>query len=145
MPRPRFTIRRMMVAVAGVAVACEVANLAWASERYRSLASHYSRRAGASLVAAAVFQDAIPQAEDDVRFAEQMIRWSREKHRSEDWIGQQVDERARLQRVVEDYKERVDQGRREAKYDHQLASKYERAARYPWLPVAPDPPEPKPE
>jgi hypothetical protein len=24
-----------------------------------------------------------------------------------------------------------------------LAAKYERAARYPWLPVAPDPPEPK--
>jgi hypothetical protein len=30
-----------------------------------------------------------------------------------------------------------------AAYQEQLWHKYERAARYPWLPVAPDPPEPK--
>jgi hypothetical protein len=28
-------------------------------------------------------------------------------------------------------------------YHRGLAEKYERAARYPWLPIAPDPPEPK--
>jgi hypothetical protein len=30
-----------------------------------------------------------------------------------------------------------------AKHLGQLAEKYERAARYPWLPVEPDPPEPE--
>jgi hypothetical protein len=30
-----------------------------------------------------------------------------------------------------------------ADYHEDLAGKYERAARYPWLPVEPDPPEPK--
>jgi hypothetical protein len=29
-------------------------------------------------------------------------------------------------------------------YDIEMELKYERAARYPWLPVEPDPPEPKP-
>ena len=28
-------------------------------------------------------------------------------------------------------------------YSRRLAEKYEHAARYPWLPVAPDPPEPE--
>jgi hypothetical protein len=31
---------------------------------------------------------------------------------------------------------------REDRYAAAMAAKYERAARYPWLPVAPDPPEP---
>lgn len=30
-----------------------------------------------------------------------------------------------------------------AEYYNRLARKYEYAARYPWLPVAPDPPEPR--
>jgi hypothetical protein len=30
-----------------------------------------------------------------------------------------------------------------ARYHVELRRKYERAARYPWLPVAPDPPEPR--
>jgi hypothetical protein len=30
-----------------------------------------------------------------------------------------------------------------ADYHENLAAKYERAARYPWLPIAPDPPEPE--
>jgi hypothetical protein len=30
-----------------------------------------------------------------------------------------------------------------AKYHEAMSRKYEHAARYPWLPVAPDPPEPK--
>ena len=30
-----------------------------------------------------------------------------------------------------------------SRFHDELAKKYHRAARYPWLPVAPDPPEPK--
>ncbi len=30
-----------------------------------------------------------------------------------------------------------------AKYHYDMARKYEHAARYPWLPVEPDPPEPR--
>ena len=30
-----------------------------------------------------------------------------------------------------------------AAYHQRMKAKYERAARYPWLPVAPDPPEPR--
>jgi hypothetical protein len=37
----------------------------------------------------------------------------------------------------------IDLHDRRAEYFGRLARKYERAARYPWLPVPPDPPEPK--
>jgi hypothetical protein len=33
--------------------------------------------------------------------------------------------------------------KRQADHHESMAVKYERAARYPWLPVDPDPPEPK--
>ena len=36
----------------------------------------------------------------------------------------------------------LDATRRAAEYHEAMALKYERAARYPWLPVEPDPPEP---
>jgi hypothetical protein len=41
--------------------------------------------------------------------------------------------------------QRVARGEQMATYHRGLRIKYERAARYPWLPVAPDPPEPDPE
>lgn len=37
----------------------------------------------------------------------------------------------------------VDAHERLGAYHSKLRAKYERAARYPWLPVPPDPPEPK--
>jgi hypothetical protein len=37
----------------------------------------------------------------------------------------------------------IERSSRRLDYHDSLISKYERAARYPWLPVAPDPPEPK--
>jgi hypothetical protein len=38
--------------------------------------------------------------------------------------------------------QRVARGEQMAAYHHELRIKYERAARYPWLPVEPDPPPP---
>jgi hypothetical protein len=41
-------------------------------------------------------------------------------------------------------KQRVARGEQMAAYHRALRLKYERAARYPWLPVGPDPPVPEP-
>jgi hypothetical protein len=40
--------------------------------------------------------------------------------------------------------QRVARGEQMAAYHRELRIKYERAARYPWLSVEPDPPEPEP-
>jgi hypothetical protein len=41
-------------------------------------------------------------------------------------------------------KQRVARGEQMAAYHRELRLKYEHAARYPWLPVGPDPPVPEP-
>jgi hypothetical protein len=88
LPRPRFTVRRLMVAVAITAVAIYMGLVAWRIETYAMRADAHARHlnSGHSF-----------------------------KHDSTDLI--QWHERMRL--------------------------KYENAARNSWLPVAPDPPEPK--
>jgi hypothetical protein len=45
--------------------------------------------------------------------------------------------------VAEGYRHWVEVFREEADYHGMLRRKYERAARYPWLSVAPDPPRPE--
>jgi hypothetical protein len=44
-------------------------------------------------------------------------------------MGQAIEYRQLLKRIAD--------------HESKLCDKYERAARYPWLPVAPDPPEPR--
>ncbi len=87
-PRVRFTLRRMMIAVAIVAILLGLAEM--------------TRRRRAAF-----------------REKSTAIRWSEyvEGHGK------------RRPEIAEHYR--------------RMAEKYERAARYPWLPVAPDPPEPE--
>jgi hypothetical protein len=85
--RPRFTVRRLMVAVAVVGVVLGIgSDLDRRRRRFLDLRSYYREKA--------------------------VIH-------SECWT-----------RIV-------------SMRDYYLSRKYERAARYPWLPVAPDPPEPE--
>ena len=85
---PRFRLRTLVVAVAGLAVAVAMASLSIRSAAYSQLAEYHRVEA---------FRSSYPGA---------------------------LNGPARLARHLE------------------LHSKYERAARYPWLPVAPDPPPP---
>jgi hypothetical protein len=63
------------------------------------------------------------------------------------------DRRSRFQEAAREHDVRGTRGMRINSYDRKavalnrwhllMAKKYQRAARYPWLPVAPDPPEPQ--
>jgi hypothetical protein len=100
--RVRFTVRRLMVAVAAAgAMSAAVAAIRARSERFRSLAEYHAAR---------------------------VAMWSRGSEGRYrvwvDWRGERVSRAA-------------------SGWHADLAGKYERAARHPWLSVAPDPPEPK--
>lgn len=97
LPRPRFTVRRMMLAVALLAVLLGADKLRQQSAQYRERAEE-----------CAIY-------ETDSR-------------------GVLMDEGDPDRRVFL---------AREAEYYSRLKAKYERAARYPWLPVKPDSPEPE--
>jgi hypothetical protein len=88
LPRPRYTVRRLMVAVAIIAVATYAGIVVWRIETYAMRADAHARHLNSG-----------HSFEYD---STDLIQWH---------------ERMRL--------------------------KYENAARNPWLPIAPDPPEPK--
>lgn len=101
MPRPRFTVRRLMLAVAVAAVV--LTTVQW----WRRRASYAER-------------------------AEYHRRWSESKHSfTPDGMSEEQMRRAFAEMAAEN------------RFHRDLARKYEHAARYPWLPVAPDPPLPE--
>ena len=95
LPRPRFTVRRLMVAVAIVAFLAFVAGLAIEGKRRADEYGREADRIGAELMRLGQYKQDLPSVQ------------------------------ARQARLGK------------------LFLKYSRAARYPWLPVAPDPPEPE--
>lgn len=126
LPRWRFRLRGLMVAIAAAATALwvglEVSRLGAASEGYRRVAEHLAR---------------------EEAFAREL---------SETYRGMAASWRQMFALGVPPLDSRATAAEREARevgdtcqasvdYHAAMRAKYERAARYPWLPVAPDPPE----
>jgi hypothetical protein len=144
--RVRFTVRRMMVAVAVAAIGTAAVMTWQRSVAFRRLAEasaaqefyarqridDWSRRARR-------YRITVTEAE--------LVAIRREFETVPPWLTQKV---AQLQRSVEEFRD-TERGaeaqlgyyRRQAEYVRRLKLKYELASRYPWLPVAPDPPEPE--
>jgi hypothetical protein len=116
MPRFRFTVRRMMVAVAFAGLV--LAPAAWGirllgyAEGFRRQSARMQARERRDFMACRYWRDA---AETN-----RALGVAAEKERAN---------AAHFERL--------------AGYCGSLSRKYERAARYPWLPVEPDPPEPE--
>lgn len=115
MQMPRFTIRAMTVAVAMTALALGARELHARGREYRSKADHHRfiEEGGRGLLRAGEQRTTLFDCSDIP---------PRIRKLSSDELGH-------LSKVVEHHRK--------------LRSKYSRAARYPWLPVAPDPPLPK--
>ena len=110
-PRVRFTVRRAMVTVAAVA-------LAFAIARYWNARSYYLEKAANH----ASFRANVLRTTDSIRYWE--IRWTDQ----------------RLGRGAEyPWPAGPPFVPAMARYHDEMRQKYERAARYPWLRVEPDP------
>src|SRR4051812_4169586 len=113
LPRMRFTVRRIMGAVAAVAVLLGLyggfLHLARRAEGFRRLAHVHA---------------------DEEAFLREIIAISGEGASVDFFPGLALPSRRVTARAVADL-------------HASLKWKYERAARFPWLPVAPDPPEPE--
>jgi hypothetical protein len=117
LPRVRLTVRWLMVAVAIVALVAWLAPVRRQQESYAARAAIYRRYAQS-------FR-AKYEGRSNVVFSHPFLRdgWCNDS-------GPDIAATPELQREWAEYCER-------------LASKYERAARYPWLPVPSDPPPPE--
>ena len=125
MNRPRLSLRLAMLLVAVVALAVwlplENRRLDRFRLGYKDRALRYAREPGKAK------QDALRSRADWVALIEGI---DREERAQKGWS-----------RAPRPYS--PDKARGMIAHFEKLRAKYERAARYPWLPVAPDPPEPR--
>ncbi len=144
----RFTVRRMMVAVAIVAVAIGIIVQV---NHWRDRARYYAARAGLLDIRARWERDEASRAqsladqfwEDAKGYYTDPVEWVRRRKAARHWTGEPQDYVARLEGMAERQQRSAARTFRMADYHAALSEKCRRAARSPWLPVAPDPPEPK--
>jgi len=127
-PRLRFTIRLLMIAVAIVGVFLTAARLVYLWRHYQALAAMHASK--------------------EVNY----VRQAQGAERRQDWCARQATI-ANLQsasvrgstweRLATSSGAIAHDLRRLAAHESRLKRTYERAARHPWLPVEPDPPEPE--
>ena len=116
---PRFSVRRLMIAVAIVAVVFA----AWLkSVQYWDLSTQYQERVD-------WFESMAMCHVERIDSWETRIARKREDPASDDFPLEVLQDQARRDRIW-------------LEYYRSLIAKYKRAARYPWLSVAPDPPDP---
>jgi hypothetical protein len=134
LPRVRFTVRRMMIAVAVIAILCGVGLQIRRAIRLSRLSAEYAQQAAKY----AEFESTWRQSERHHREREQELRKLVDDPRQgvdgpEFWRRQakiEADQAEKLKPLVE--------------FHATMKAKYQAAARRPWLPVDPDPPWPEP-
>lgn len=117
LPRPRFTIRRLMVAVALVAGVLMAAKTCWVWRERRQKAAEYAAEADSWSVEASKVERMMvkPRSSTDAASRRRL---------------------AELSEVATNYREHERSNR-------ELAARYARAAAHPWLPIEPVSPDPK--
>jgi hypothetical protein len=124
LPRPRFTVRRLMLAVAIVALLAGAERLWRRSRAFSYLADEHGLR----------YDYWREEGLDHATGAA--------KHRDLAIIGDEESRQQHRRLAVQEGEIAADLAKTAA-YHERLWRKYEHAARYPWLPVEPDPPEPE--
>jgi hypothetical protein len=126
LPRVRFTIRRIMIVVASVALLMGGLRLLWLRSAYRK----------AALAHAAY--------ENLARTLQRMVEnEGKDERELEIAFGMKVEPEPEPVKATRAADARVN--RKTAEYHAALRQKYERAAARPWAPIAPDPPPPEPD
>jgi hypothetical protein len=116
---PRFSVRQLMTAVAIVAVVLA----AWLkSMQYWDLSTQYQERVD-------WFESMAMNHVDRIDSWETLIARKKKDPASHEFPLELMQDQAKRDRIW-------------LEYDRGLIAKYKRAARYPWLSVAPDPPDP---
>ena len=148
-PRVRFTVRRMMVAVAVVAVVLGAVQTGWRWQDYRRRAAYHAQEMANLLAGIAAGGSNLARARQE--FPEQ-VRQAREAPQIGDLrfryrvggVEKTVDDYiASLEAYITTMDRAGKNTRAMAGYHARLAWKYRNAVARPWLHVAPDPPVPQ--
>jgi hypothetical protein len=134
LPRVRLTVRRMMIAVAVVAILCGVGLQIRRAIRLSRLSAEYTRQA----VNFAEFESTWRQSERHHREREQELR------KLVDDPRQGVGGPEFWRRMAKGETDEAEKLKSLAEFHASMKSKYQAAARRPWIAVEPDPPWPEP-
>jgi hypothetical protein len=127
-PRVRFTIRLLMIVVAVVSVFLTAARTVYLWRHYQALAAMHASKEVNYI--------------REVQQAERKQEWVARVARSDNLQSATV-RGSTWDRFATAAGAAAHDLRRLAADESRLKCKYERAARHPWLPVEPDPPEPQ--
>jgi hypothetical protein len=138
---PRLSVRALMIAVAVAALAFLLVTWAQKSAHHRARAAYYAGREANNRGIAATQSALIRNRSELIAITERLLAGEegRDPRRADAYRGDLVRERETL---ADNREEEAVIGRRIG-YFGEMRRKHERAARYPWLPVGPDPPEPE--
>ena len=140
-PRVRFTVRRLMAVVMLVAVLMWGVQTWRRWQAYRRSAMYYAQVELWSGQEVAWMDRSITQARhrlpEELRISQHALR-----HFINDREVTPAEFAASQEKVVADMFAMAAQKRAQVAFFARMKRKYERAARYPWLPVEPDPPVP---
>jgi hypothetical protein len=131
LPRVRLTVRTMMIIVA--AVASGLAYVAHRrSEAFRQIASANAQMAEIHAAKVKTLSKVWRSSDDGARLARQFVA----RHRMTEEQAEQSE------KLADEFKRGLDVHEKWVAYYKGLDEKYRRAATWPWLPFAPDPPPP---
>lgn len=125
LPRVRFTLRGMLIAVAGIALAMGGLRLLWLRNVHRNAAQAHAAYENLART--------LQRTVEDERKAERELKIG---------FGMKVEPESDAVKAKRAADAKVNQ--KTAEYHAALKYKYERAAGRPWVRIAPDPPPPEP-
>src|SRR5262249_5675012 len=130
---PRFRLRTLMIVVAVAAVATGAEGMRRRHTAFRSIAQLHARHGVLHREVAATFQAGVETDQEIASFFREAV-----ERESGNKLHREI--RDRTEKLVATEKINAERYAKLAAYHARLRAKYERAARYPFLPVPPDPP-----
>jgi hypothetical protein len=132
---PRITTRRLMALVALVA-------LAFGAELTRRRGEAYAEKAALHAKKERQCRDLVDFQDDYVARLKRLADWEEAERAKADYQRNPEWTPESLRKTATMYVEEAKYTREHVDFYEKLKAKYQHAARYPWLPVQPDPPMP---
>ena len=141
LPRIRFTVRWIMIVVVYAAVALGANDLRRRWDRFHALRSMHEWKGRASSTLAERHASTTTDNEREAKRLRTALKSGHYCVRSETELVAYIASNTEVAAAIERAAERKNRTR--ARFHDALRLKYERASRYPWISVAPDPPVPE--
>jgi hypothetical protein len=136
---PRYSLRTLLVTTAIIAAVLGAWSLRRMSQRHSAVAAMHRKAQREVAEQRDILAKGVSRREGESYKPDEAVKFARSE-----WEAELIRERVALRaNFAEALQKRVHELTALATYHAKMRDKYERAAAYPWLSVAPDPPRPE--